>query len=312
MFIELYGRGDRLGANIICFIAQIFYAIHHNLFIKYDRAHIRSCDNVRFVPYDQKYNGSVFVESLFFFIDWHNEILQKQEQQEQQTWGECVEVATIHWFEMTSKVLQEIKTDYFSYFHEKIWPVIAEFFHASVIEKNYVSSSWPPPFDPQRSILVHLRLDDCRHRQDYNGFHCADHFRKAINSNQVATNDTHWEIAAAFPNNNTQSPLSPLKLHAILGPLKAKYPEREIILITNQGENTCAYPYRCIATTDENHDLYLLSTCDIVVLSRSTYSLCSLFFNNNQKEIFIPLWGHLPCIGLFTKFDKNVIFRYFE
>ena len=45
--------------------------------------------------------------------------------------------------------------------------------------------------------------------------------------------------------------------------------------------------------------------CSVVILSRSTFALSSLFFNNNKKKIYIPLWGHFVCTGLGTHYDKN-------
>lgn len=304
MHIELYGRGDRLGANITCFIAQIIYAIDKKLFIIYNKDFINHCDNVRFVPYNQTYNQSIFIQSLFYFIDCHNDNLKNSGEM----FGERIEMVTIHWFELISKVLLEIKNDYFTYFKTHIFPVIKEYYYNSAITKNYISNI---PFNPNETILIHLRLDDVKNNSDYNGFHCADHFRKSINNNIITTNKTSEEIQNIYPYNNMQAPLSKLKIETQVNKLKEKYPNHEVIIITNPNENTIEYPYRVISSNDESYDLYLLSNCEIVILSRSTYSLSSLFFNNIQKEVYIPLWGHIPCLGLFTKYD-NTNYNYFE
>ena len=304
MHIELYGRGDRLGANITCFIAQIIYAIDKKMFIVYNNEFINHCDNVRFVPYNQTYNKSIFIESLFYFIDYHNDNLKKSGE----ILGERNEMVTIHWFELISKVLLETKIDYFTYFKTHIFSVIKEYYEKSAISKNYIYNL---PFNPKETILIHLRLDDVKNCADYNGFHCADHFRKSINSDIITTNKTSEEIQKIYPNNNKQSPLSKLKIEIQVNKLKEKYPNHEVIIITNPNENTNEYPYRVISSNDESYDLYLLSNCEIVILSRSTYALSSLFFNNIQKEVYIPLWGHIPCLGLFTKYD-NTKYNYFE
>ena len=68
MSIELYGRGDRLGANITCMIAQIICAVEFKYYIHYDRNFINHNDNVCFVPYNQNYSKSLFIETLFDFI----------------------------------------------------------------------------------------------------------------------------------------------------------------------------------------------------------------------------------------------------
>ena len=104
MYIELLGRGDRLGANITCFIAQILYAVHNKIFIKYNRNHIESGDNVCFVPYKQDYNNSIFIKSLFDFIDIHNNKLAEHDKTDIKD-----NMFSIHFFEIISKVSINIK-----------------------------------------------------------------------------------------------------------------------------------------------------------------------------------------------------------
>jgi hypothetical protein len=301
MYIELLGRGDRLGANISCFIAQIIWAIHYDAFIVYNKNHIKDGDNVRFVPYDQNYNNSIFIRSLFYFIDIHNKKLLINNQE----MGENMNMFTIHFFEIISKVLLKIKIDYFTYFKLNIFPVLNNYFEDIAKQRGYFI-----PFNPKKTILVHLRLDDVRNSSDYDGFHCADHFRKEINNDKITDNNTDANIKAIYPHCNRQSPLSKNKIDNLINKALINNPGYEVVLLTNPGENTDEYPYRCIQNADESFDLYILANCEVVILSRSTFSLSSIFFNGNAKEVYIPLWGHLPCFGLFTKYD-NTLFNYF-
>ena len=82
MYIELLGRPDRLGANITNFIAQICYAVFHNVFIVYNKYYIEDGDDVfsRLCnkKYNQNYNNSIFVQTLFDYIDIHNENLKNK------------------------------------------------------------------------------------------------------------------------------------------------------------------------------------------------------------------------------------------
>ncbi len=41
------------------------------------------------------------------------------------------------------------------------------------------------------------------------------------------------------------------------------------------------------------------------ILSKSTYALSSMFFNDKKVKTYIPLWGHFVCCGLDTIYDKN-------
>ena len=81
-----------------------------------------------------------------------------------------------------------------------------------------------------------------------------------------------------------------------------------MIIITSPGEINYL-PYKYIQSEDYNYDLFLLTQADCVILSRSTFSIASLFFGK-QKEVYLPLWGHLPIFGLFTKYD-NMKYSYF-
>ncbi len=293
------GRSDRLGTNISCFVAQIIYAVHHDTFILYDRNYINHCEND--TGYNQQYNKSIFIKSLFYFIDKHNEKLTR----ENKPGGEKVNKCTTDFFETISRIVLEIKIDYFCYFKSHIYPQLNSIFEDYARENNY-----RVPFDIKKTIIVHLRLDDGRGFPDYDGLHCAHHFRKNIDDDKFADNCTDAQIKSINPHCNRQSPLSKYKLDYIINIAKLKYPTHEVILITNPGENTDEYPYRCIQNVDESFDLYLLCNCEVVVLSRSNFALSSLFFNSMANDVYIPLWGHLPCYGLFTKYD-NTSFHYF-
>lgn len=303
MYIELFGRGDRLGSNIVCFISQILYAINKNYFIIYDKNFINHCNDDS-TPYNQDYNNSIFIRTLFYFIDCHNDFLKKSGF----LFGEKLDIATIRYFEMTSKVLLTVKNDYFTLFKNNIFPKISQFYCNEAISKKYINNF---PFNPSKTILVHLRLGDCANNPDYDGEICASYFRNVIDNDIIATDNTHNEIRNIHPYSNSQSPLSKAKLDFQINKLKQQYPTHEVVIITEPNKNNYfEYPYRYIRNNDENYDLYLLSNCEVVILSRSNFSLSSLFFNNILKEAHIPLWGHIPCIGLFTKYD-NTPFHYF-
>jgi len=295
MYIELFGRGDRLGANITTFIAQIIYAHNNKLYIKYDRTNIVSGDNVRFVPYNQKYNSSIFIETLFDFIDIHNTNMVCDNE---------LKIYTIHFFEMISLVTLNIKIDQIYYFKQHILNKIIDKFLAKAIIKKY-----DVPFNPKKTILVHLRLDDVRGSGDYDGNICANHFRKNIDNDIIANNDTHYEITNRFYC-NSQAPLSIEKLQHQINLALQKYPDYEVILITNPGENTDKLPYKCIKNSDESLDLFLLCNSNVVILSRSTYALSCLYFGI-ATDVYLPLWGHIPCFGLYTKYD-NCNYNYFS
>lgn len=302
MYIDLLGRGDRLGANITCFIAQIIYAVNNKIYIRFDRNYIVSGDNVRFVPYNQYYNSSIFISTLFDFIDLHNSRLFNPDTSIKDN------MFSIHFFELISKVTINIKKDHFSYFKEYIYPDIKEIFYNKSLEKGYTDNI---PFNSKKTILVHLRLDDVRNCQDYDGRVCSQHFIKTINNDIMADNNTDHQIKTLYPGCNYQSPLSKEKLQKQINLALEKHPDYEVILVTTPNENLSDFPYRCIQNNDESFDLFLLCNSEVVILSRSTFALSCLYFGI-AKDIYLPVWGHTACFGLgvTNKFD-NSRFNYF-
>jgi hypothetical protein len=188
------------------------------------------------------------------------------------------------WAQQISGVTQLIQSDHISAFQ-------------LLSRSNAIVSAWDIPFDPKKSILIHLRLEDVSNMGEYDGRISSEYYRDAINNN----GDITYKHSVGFPNH--QSPLSPSTIQNRINLLQEKYPGREIILITNPG-SSCNLPYRIIRSPDESYDLFLLSKAEIIVLSRSTFALSSLYFGSHM-EVHVPLIGFLVMFGLSTKFDKN-------
>ena len=292
MSIELYGRGDRLGANITTMIAQVICAVENKYYIHYNRDYINHNDDVRFVNYNQAYSKSLFIESLFDFIDEHNKVCNKD--------AERVRIDTIHFFTMISSVLLKVKIDLITYFKKHIYENLKKYYIVNANLRGYYTRI---SFNLSNVILVHLRLNDVRHVSDYDGRICADYFRKVIDSDTIADNETHAAVRRINGHCNFQAPLSNEKIRKQIENAKRKYPTHKVLIVTNPGENTSNLPYQCIQSADESFDLFLLCNADVVILSRSTFAISSLFFSC-AKEVYLPLWGHLPCFGLYTKYDE--------
>ena len=163
---------------------------------------------------------------------------------------------------------------------------------------NFIPLNYSIPFNPKKSILVHLRMGDVNDRIDYNGSICANYYTNRINNDE--------KIIQGIKNLgycNMQTPLAKHKITLAINESKQKYPNHEIIIITQPGDYNIDFPYKCIQSNDENYDLYLLSQADVLILSKSTFSLSSVFLGNAQ-EIWCPLWGHFVTTGLNTKYDK--------
>jgi hypothetical protein len=298
-YIELLGRGDRLGANITTFIAQTIYAHKNNLEIRYNRNFINSGDDVKHIPFNQDYLNSIFIETLLDFIDIHNSKLLKDELE--------VKFYTIHFFELMSKVVLDVKMDLVSYFKKYIFNSIIDIFKEKYLKKDYKI-----PFDVETTVVVHLRLDDVRWSPDYDGRLCTKEFTNYLNDDKITTNELDFYVKNKYGRQyNRQSPIPFNRIESYLSEIKLENPNYNVVLVTSQGENLLNLPYKVFSNNDESYDLFLLCCAKKVILSRSTFSLVSMFFGESEKY-YVPLWGHIPCFGLYTKFDnnKNINFIY--
>ena len=189
-----------------------------------------------------------------------------------------------------SQAVQTIQQDLVSFVHN----------HTS-IHSLFQPPKLTLPFDPKRTILIHLRLDDVADRRDYDGRHCANFYRSRLHSGIDCLDlDAHPIVGHEY---NRQAPLSNEKLQRQIDIVKAIYPHHEVKLLSNPNAKT-NLPYELISNENADYDLYLLSVCDVVILSRSTFSLSALLFGKHTAA-YIPMWGHFICCGFDTKYDKK-------
>jgi len=195
----------------------------------------------------------------------------------------------------TSSCLINLETDLITYFNNNIYEDIKKNFDTFSLCYKYKI-----PFDVNKTILVHLRLEDVVNRNDYDGSKCSDYYRNKVEKNEYCD-------CGIFLNDeiNRQAPLSKMKIEKIINKAKQEFVDYKVILITSPDSDTSIYDYEVIKNSDENLDLYLLTMCSVIILSRSTFSLSSMFFNNNKVKAYVPLWGHFVCCGLDTIYDKN-------
>ena len=106
MFLYLFDRTDRLGSNLTYYIAQILYAHNNNLIIKFYKS--KEC---------YKFYNSIFVKTLFNYIDAYNEKLYKMNIVDD-VW--IIYNNNDDWSQMTGLSLQNIQTDLITYFHSNL------------------------------------------------------------------------------------------------------------------------------------------------------------------------------------------------
>ena len=283
VFLKMLDRCDRLGTNLINYVSQIIHAYNNHYFILYKP--------------DMNYCHTIFAKCLIDFIHFYNSTLQEKYANIEES-EELIICNDSDLNYTTSLTVRHLKSDLISYFKQYLYKYIRPCLESYALEKSYNI-----PFDPKKTILVHLRLEDVMTWPNYDGRICSDHYAWLINNNEKC----EWSCFGWKYNRQTPLPTETIQ-YQIDGAL-LKYPDYEVVIITSPGNYGTGFSYRSIRSHDESLDLYLLCNSEVIILSRSNFSLSSLFFGI-AKEVYVPMWGHLACIGPCTKYD-NCNFNYF-
>jgi hypothetical protein len=283
--LVIIDRVDRLGTNLINYISQISHAYNNNWFIKYQ-------PNI-------SYNNSIFVKCLMEYIDQYNDELERKYQDKVIENNQEVEICKKHDLNYTTALtVVHLQCDLITYFKKYIYENVRY-----NLNKHTTNLGYQIPFDPKKTILVHLRLEDVRDWPHYDGSICCFHYAVKINKGEKCEyNSFGW-------NYNKQSPMPVGIVQRQINEALKKYPEHEVVIVTSPGNYETGFKYRDIRSNNENYDLFLLCNSEVVILSKSNFSLCALFYGIVQ-EAYVPMWGHLSCLGPCTKYD-NCKFNYY-
>ena len=276
--IKLLSNGDRLGGNLSYHLAPIFYAYYYNLPISYGN--------------ENQYKHSIFMKALQSFINKYNKTADLKNKDNLSNFVS----SSTEWYFMQAQTLSNIKLDYISYFKKYFYNEV----RTSLVQ-NANQLKYKIPFDPKKTILIHLRLDDVKRWQTGTEATCNNIYRNFINNDNIS--------GCSKVCRYRQAPINRNQLNSLINQAKSKYKDREVIIITNPGERL-NLPYKVISNKDPNLDLYLLCNSEVIITSRSTYGFMPLLFGI-VKEAWVPKWCHFAMFGLTTKYDKNVNLNYY-
>ena len=284
MYTVLFHRYDRLGCNLIIYIAQIIYAHYNGYYIKF---------------IDNKYNYPKYPNSRYYIMlkDYINNVLN-------------IDNDTSHCYHLGSDdeilynfnkydiqlfcgyVVQSIKCDLLSYFHKHIYNDL------DFKDINNFYSEVLTSYNFNESIFCHLRLDDVSHKTDYDGSICSKYYKLLI-ENDKPTPNKFYEFV------NNHSPLSNEKINMMINDVKNIYPNNKLYMVASPISNTDFNQYEIISNSDVDKDLFILCNSKRSLLSRSMYALTSLFFSKPKEYCYLPSWGFFITCGLNTKYDNN-------
>tara|TARA_B100000482_G_C12608903_1_gene298224 strand:- start:1379 stop:2236 length:858 start_codon:yes stop_codon:yes gene_type:complete len=276
--IFLTDRPDRLGSNFVCKISDFIYGKYCKLDILYNS--------------DIRFEKSMFTQSFIKLCKVNsnnpNNIIVPGRDGIRGIQGDTV---------------IKIQQDLISYFKEHYRDELMNIIENIAIERNYKL----PWVDSDNIIAIHLRCEDRAEKPDYNGSGSANYIKNLIETNRFTCYDRKKMKAAS---QDTQVCINPNKLENFIKKFKQEYPNKEIHVIyagkPKLQIRNILNEYNIIkhSNTDPDYDLWLLMHSNILVASKSTYSMIAVYFFKGSK-VYYPLWGTAVSCGLYTKYDKT-------
>lgn len=289
MIFILKLRSDRIGSLLLSILYQLYFCSINNYFIKID-------DISKLI----EYKSSIYFKYILNIIEEHNKKIQ--------VISNAVVLDTINIsgpglydYDLCygmGKIVQDTQCDMITFFKNN--------YYNNTLCKN---NNFHIPFDIDNSIVIHLRLDDMTDTKDYDGRICSSYYINLINNGKkthYTNNPPQQQIIRNGFDHNTQNPLSPNKIKKELDILLSDFPDSKIIIIASPLTKIPEMPFKydtLIQSENYEYDLYLLTMCKKIILSRSNFAVMSLFFGNHT-HVHMPMWGHFACAGFCTKYDK--------
>lgn len=306
MYIILTSRPDRLGSNLTWYIMQIVYAHYKQYFIHYHN--------------DSPFKSSLFVQAMIDYIEKYNYNLGEKLGNHDHLFTESfIEESQQDWPGNNMKVCKEIHCDLLSYFKQYIYPEFSKLLAFKVTRNESVYKTIPEILF-NKTIAVHLRLDDVVGRIDYNGTFSSQYYREKVESGKINIDLEEERLyfkqkGIDIPGWNReynpydcQAPFPEEQVELYIQMAKKKYPGHDVLLVTSPNSKT-TLPYKVIQSPNTDTDLLILSKADVLICSRSLFCLTSVYFSK-ATEIFLPMWGHVAGTGLTSYYDNNTNITY--
>ena len=197
----------------------------------------------------------------------------------------------------------KIKQDLISYFKENYKDDFMKIIENIAIERNYRL-----PWENSNNIIaIHLRCDDRVNLNDYDGSGTANYIKELIETN---TFNAYNRKTMMSKGRDDQACIDKIKLEKLIKKFNTDHPNKEIHIIysgkPNDSIQNIIKKYNIVthSNKDADYDLWLLMNSNILVLSKSTYSIVAGYFHKGS-QVYYPLWGMFVSCGLYTKYDKS-------
>lgn len=312
--ILLPNRGDALGSNFVVKLGAFIYGKIKNMNIFYEQfSKGGEWGTPAFRP------DSMFMEPFYKFCNEKDKKLKYIDYHDDGRGGNLR-------MQQAAPVV-ELKQDIISYFNKNHKEDFYKIIEGIAIKRNY-QLPWK---DNKKIICIHLRMGDNAwydgtSMEDYDGRASGNYIKDLIEKDMIKlyskqemfkkSHEYYRKNNIKIRNNSLpdrQCCISIKKLENFIIKFKKDFPDKEIhvvSLFTNcpkhrKYKQLCnRYKCKLHSNKDIDYDLWLLINSEILVLSKSTYSLIAGYYHQGNK-VYYPVWGTFVSTGLYTKYDVS-------
>lgn len=182
-----------------------------------------------------------------------------------------------NWFAIPQKCMELVRTDIPTALKKS--GLAAKWF--AYFEQQAQKEGWHLKWTPKHTIVIHVRLDDCAPRQNH-------------------------DLRLVRGGDGKQGYIGDANLKTLITKLHAVFPEKNIHIVTSPLERDLErckgvvqdFSYVKGVWGDENKDyaLWQMMCSDILVLSRSTFSMLAGFLHQGSRCFTYENWKVLECL----------------
>ena len=132
---------------------------------------------------------------------------------------------------------------------------------------------------------------------------------KEYNFNQIEINNFFKKFNIIYRKNHEYQCIIPKEeLEKNINIIKKQYPDYEVIIVQEpdiKDNKSISQRKDCLEETDSmDKDLWIMINSNILVTSKSSFSLIPAFLHKGEK-IYFQEWGIIGSVGLGSKYDKT-------
>tara|TARA_Y100000741_G_scaffold354373_1_gene328633 strand:- start:2162 stop:3085 length:924 start_codon:yes stop_codon:yes gene_type:complete len=298
MSVILLSRPDRLGSNFISKISQLIYAHKNKLYVIQEHEHHK-------IPIHQTYNWrckkAYWLDSLFIKSIIHTSNIFNKNIRKTKTINNFFNSKHYDLNAIQIDTILNIQQDLYSYFNKHLKSIMFQYIKNNIPKYNLPKNKY---------ICLHIRLGDLKDKIN-NDTNNIDHYinfyiNKINNPNNISIHEYLNQFGLKWNKRlEYQSAISLDKIKKNIEFVKKQYPTYDIIIVSEpHTKSLIKLDYPIISNRNIDLDLWVMINSNVLITSKSSFSLIAAFFHQGEK-IFFEKWSHFICGGLKSKYDKS-------